>query len=405
MINFDILTDEQQSLVKDCYDWFYNENSLVFEFAGGPGTGKSFVLDYIINYLGIDREQIAPMAYTGAAAVNMRTKGLLNAGTIHSWIYHTTVSQKHDKSGKVIIDEYFNRPKETLDFVPKICLKNIKLIIIDEAYMVPIELKKDIERFGIKIIACGDWNQLPPINSQPAYLTSPDVRLLTKIMRQKENSFIVKLAYDVLQGFPISNGYYGDALVINEDELTDQMPLSSDIVICSKNSTREYYNNKIRELYGFTGKLPQYGERIICRSNNKYEVIDNINLANGLIGSVTNFPDVSGFDGKTFKLNFKPDLLSKSFDTKASYKYFTAPYQQRDALRNDKYLQGEKFEFGYCITAHLSQGSQFDKVIVIDEPMMGNINERLAYVAITRAKKQLIYVKRNRNKWRNNYAY
>lgn len=400
MISLDILTDEQQSLVKDCYNWFYNENSLVFEYAGGPGSGKSFVLDYIIEYLGINREQIAPMAYTGAAAVNLRTKGLLNAGTIHSWIYHASMSQKHDKQGNIIMDDYFNRPKETLDFVPKLTLKNIKLIIIDEAYMVPIEMKQDIERFGIKIIACGDWNQLPPINSQPAYLTSPDVRLLTKVMRQAENSFIVKLAYATLHGQTISNGYYGDVLVINEDELTDQMIRSSDIVICSKNSTREYYNNKIRELFGYSGKTPQYGERVICRSNNKYEIVDNINLANGLIGTVVNFPDVSGFDGSTFRLLFKPDLLDVPFDIKASYKYFTAPYQQRDILRNDKYLEGEKFEFGYCITAHLSQGSQFDNVIVIDEPMMGNINNRLAYVAITRARKRLIYVKRNKYKRR-----
>lgn len=402
MLSLNILTEEQQSLVKDCYNWFYYENSLVFEYAGGPGSGKSYVLNFIIKYLHIDRDQIAPMAYTGAAAVNMRTKGLLNAGTIHSWIYHTSVSQKHDKQGNVIIDDYFNRPIETLDFVPRVTLKNIKLIIIDEAYMVPIEMKKDIEKFGIKIIACGDWNQLPPINSQPAYLTSPDVRLLTKVMRQAEDSFIVKLAYATLHGKTISNGYYGDVLVINEDELTDQMIRSSDIVICSKNSTREYYNNKIRELFGFSGKTPQYGERVICRSNNKSEVVDNINLANGLIGTVVNFPDVSGFDGKTFRLLFKPDLVDIPFDIRASYKYFSAPYQQRDILRNDKYLEGEKFEFGYCITAHLSQGSQFDNVIVIDEPMMGNINNRLAYVAITRARKKLIYVKRN-NKFKRRF--
>lgn len=397
-MNFSILTEEQQSLVQDCYNWFYNDTDLVFEFAGGPGTGKSFVLDFIIKYLGINRNNIAPMAYTGAAAVNMRTKGLLNAGTIHSWIYHTNISPRIDKSGNYIMDEYFNRPKEGLDFIPKVELEDIKLIIIDEAYMVPFEMKKDVEKFGIKIIACGDWNQLPPINSKPAYLTNRNVHLLTKTMRQAENSNIVKLAYYVLNGFPISNGYYGDVLVINEDELTDQMIMSSDVVICSKNSTREYYNNKIRELYGFHNKLPEYGERIICRSNNKYEVVEGINLANGLIGTVTNFPDVSGFDGKTFSMSFKPDLLSSSFNIKASYKYFIASHQQKEALKYDKYLEGEKFEFGYCITSHLSQGSQFDNVIVIEEPMMGNINNRLSYVAITRAKKQLIYVKKSYKK-------
>lgn len=398
-MNFDILTDEQQSLIEDCYNWFYYGNELVFEFAGGPGTGKSFVLDFIINYLGINRDRIAPMAYTGAAAVNMRTKGLLNAGTIHSWIYHTCVAPKTDKSGNYIIDEYFNRPKEGLDFIPKVELQNIELIIIDEAYMVPFELKKDIEAFGIKIIACGDWNQLPPINSKPAYLTDRNIHLLTKTMRQAENSNIVKLAYNVLNGYPISNGYYGDVLVIDEEELTDQMILSSDVVICSKNLTREYYNNKIRKIYGYCNKLPEYGERVICRSNNKYEVVDDINLANGLIGTVTNFPDVSGFDGKTFELSFKPDLLSNSFNIKASYKYFIAPHQQKEKLKYDKYLEGEKFEFGYCITSHLSQGSQFDSVIVVEEPMMGNINNRLSYVAITRAKKRLIYVKKSFKKF------
>lgn len=397
-MNFNILTDEQQSLVKDCYNWFYNSNDLVFEFAGGPGTGKSFVLDFIINYLGINRNNIAPMAYTGAAAVNMRTKGLLNAGTIHSWIYHTNISPKIDKSGNYIMDDYFNRPKEGLDFIPKVKLKDIKLIIIDEAYMVPFEMKKDIEKFGIKIIACGDWNQLPPINSTPAYLNNKNINLLTKVMRQAENSNIVKLAYSVLNGYPISNGYYGDVLVINEDELTDQMIISSDVVICSKNNTREYYNNKIRSIYGFHNKLPEYGERVICRSNNKYEVVEDINLANGLIGTVVNFPDVSGFDGKTFSLSFLPDLLNTPFDIRASYKYFIAPYQQKEAIKNDKYLEGEKFEFGYCITSHLSQGSQFDNAIVIEEPMIGNINNRLSYVAITRARKRLIYVKKSYKK-------
>jgi exodeoxyribonuclease-5 len=395
----DRLTDEQQSLVKDCYHWFYNSDDLVFEYAGGPGTGKSYVLDFIIEYLKIDRACIAPMAFTGAAAVNMRTKGLLNAGTIHSWIYNTSITQKKDKDGIYVVDEYFNRPKETINFVPKVKLNHIKLIIIDEAYMVPIEMKNDIEKFGIKILACGDWNQLPPVNSMPAYLNDPEkVKLLTKTMRQSEWSSIVKLAYNVLNGFPISNGYYGDVLVINEDELTDQMIMSSDVVICSKNATREFYNNKIRKIYGFNGKTPQYGERVICRSNNKDEIVDGINLANGLIGTVVNYPDVSGFDGKTFKMLFKPDLLDNAFDIKISYKYFTAPYQQKDILKNDRYLEGEKFEFGYAITAHLSQGSQFNNVIVIDEPMFGNINNRLAYVAITRAKRRLIYVKRNKIK-------
>lgn len=59
-----------------------------FEISGGPGTGKTFLINCIIDALGIDRSRIAPMAYTGAAAINMRSKGMYNATTIYSTLYN-----------------------------------------------------------------------------------------------------------------------------------------------------------------------------------------------------------------------------------------------------------------------------------------------------------------------------
>lgn len=399
MIN---LTIEQQMIIDDAKLWYYHfnqylekypdANEQVFQFEGGPGTGKSFVLNFILQSLDIPRNMIAPMAYTGTAAVNMRLKGLHNASTIHSWIYKAVSGTKKDKDGNTIINSYFDRPLESLEFQSK-PLKGIKLMIIDEAWTVPLSMKYDIEKNGIKIIACGDRRQLPPINDAPAYLTNGKIHYLTQIMRQEENSSIVKLAYAALNNININYGYYGDALVIDEKDLTDDMIRSSDIIICNKNSTRDFYNKKVRKLYGFNTDLPSYGERVICRNNNKNISIEGINLANGLIGSVVNFPDPSGFDGKTFKLNFQPDVLGSAFNVSCSYKYFKAPYKEREILKKSKYDVGEKFEYAYAITTYLSQGSQFNNVIFIDE-WLGDQTTALRYVAITRAVKRLIIVRK-----------
>ena len=48
-------------------------------------------MNEIISRLGLDMSQVAPMAYTGAAAIVMRTKGLFNARTIHSWLYEPKI--------------------------------------------------------------------------------------------------------------------------------------------------------------------------------------------------------------------------------------------------------------------------------------------------------------------------
>ena len=68
------LTDKQQKIVDDAVDWYYNSSEQIFQFAGNPGTGKSVVMDAIIKAIGIPEDRVAPMAYIGAAAINMRLK-------------------------------------------------------------------------------------------------------------------------------------------------------------------------------------------------------------------------------------------------------------------------------------------------------------------------------------------
>lgn len=381
------LNSQQEDLVNKAIDWFYNSSEQVFQYSGAAGTGKSVVMNEIIQRLGLTIYDVAPMSYIGAAAIIMRLKGLVNAKTIHSWLYEPKWVPSE------VYDTYLNKPKMKLVFVPK-DLGSKQLICIDEAGCVPNTLKHEIESRGIKILACGDLNQLPPVGDDPAYLYKGKVHYLTQIMRQNENSAIIILAHKLLQGEKLQRGIYGDVYVEYEDELSNFVLKNSDVFICGKNNTREEYNKYIRNnLYGLYGDLPHYGEPVVCRKNNWQLQVDDINLANGLMGKVMNEPDVSTFDGKTFKMTFKPNIMNSSFKLlDCDYKYFISNNDDRKILKNNRYSKGEKFEFSYAITTHISQGAQFAHGIYLQEYLNPAINNNLNYTGITRFSNTCIYL-------------
>ena len=396
------LNEEQMFIVEKAVNWYYNGTNQVFEFDGLPGTGKSVTLMEIVRALDLDPlTDIAAMSFIGSASLVMRMKGLVNAKTAHSWIFNVVSEPLKDENGKVIMDDLMNCPIMKPKFIPVDYLDpNIKLIIIDEAYSMPRSLRPIIEKFGIKILATGDKNQLPPVQDEPAFLYDPNIYHLTKCMRQIGRDDIIQIANRVNQALPLANGYYGNSLVINKQDLTDEMLLWADAVICCKNKTRDAINRRIRQIKGYTSELPQYGEKVVCRNNNWLESIslDNgyiINLCNGLIGTVVNNPDISSFDGKLFSIDFQPDLLPQAVfhNSRCNYKYMISDYDNRQKIKINKWELGNKFEFAYAITAHIAQGSQFHKVVYIEEPMFPQIQTALNLVGASRADDKLIYVK------------
>lgn len=293
------------------------------------------------------------------------------------------------------MDPYFNKPKVTTKFVKREFLEGVKLILIDEASMTPKSMIKDIESFGIKIIACGDLNQLPPVADDPGYLVDGKVHFLTDIMRQGENSGIIYLADRAIKGLPIHYGTYNNAVVIDEDMLTDDFLVQSPIILTCKNATREIINSYLRDLRGIRSKLPVHGEPVICRKNNWSIECDGINLVNGLRGTVENFPDVSsrGSERNIFKIDLRQGRLLFR-DVKCDYDYFNADYDDKNRLRNSPYSPGNKIELAYAITTHLSQGSQYYSGIFIEEWLRKDIMPNLIYTGITRFSDYMIYVKR-----------
>lgn len=394
-----VFTDEQEKVINEGVNWFKNSSEQTFEICGEAGTGKSVVLNEIVNRLQLSQFEYLPMAYTGQASIVMRLKGFPHSRSIHSSLYEYMESFK---SYDIRANTQFNSPmkEKTFRLKPKDALNNIKLLVLDEGYQIPLQMRKDIESFGIKCLVGGDDGQLPPVYGDPAYFTGYGVHRLTQLMRQAEGSPIIYIARRARRGLPIHCGIYGyNALVIEDRDLTPQLLQLANATICGTNVTRDIINRYVREdILGIHSDLPVYGDRMICRNNNWGIERDGISLANGLVGTVVNSPDVSGFDGKTFKIDFVPDLCNSVFDgLQVDYEYYKAPYTRRKDIKFSKFNRGEDFEFAYALTTHLTQGAEFPNGIYIEEFLRPNIQNQLNYTGATRFKQFLVYVKKSRN--------
>lgn len=382
-------TEGQKDAIRKAKSWYKKRDKQVFEISGAAGTGKTTVIYKLVSELGLLEQDVLFCAYIGKATLNMRTKGI-NAKTIHSSMYDLVdLRPKMDSNGNIIDNstKLIFKKKESLG-------PNIKLIYIDEGSTVDTKMREDILSFGIPVIVTGDLDQLPPVFGKSGFLQNPDVTLW-EIMRQKRDDPIIYISYLARKGKPIPYGKYGKrCFVISPDQVTDKMLLLSDAVICGKNKTRESLNYKIRrDILGNESMLPVAGDKLICRKNNWGQTIDGISLINGLSGVCLNSVDLKSFNGKSFRMDFQPDFMGGSYfrDIEIDYDFLSSPCgSDKQTSRFD----GNKFEYGYAITTHLAQGSQYDKVLFYNE-IMGNrdMQRRQLYTGVTRAKDMLILVK------------
>ena len=402
-----MLNEGQQKCLEKLIDWWesYDGTKKVFEIIGAAGTGKSFIIKYLIESLeDITMDNVLFVAFVGKAAIQMTRSGV-NACTIHSAIYYPVEVSARDENGKVIKKE--GRELKKLVFKKRDNLDpSIKLIVVDEAAMVDKKLAQDLLSYKIPIIALGDKHQLPPIFGDSAFLNHPDFEL-TEIMRQKAGSSILGLAQEIINSkyiYLTPKTVDENLCIIRKKDFFeaggDKSLLKADVVICGKNSTRDELNKLIRRLYldkmGYdVDHVPELiiGEKIICRKNNWFAQVENINLINGLIGYVTDI-DHESLTSETVKINFKPDFIKSEFcDLKLNLKYFLGNMQVKNLIKNSSFDRGELFELGYAITCHLSQGSQYKKVIVFCERLGDNeYFKKWLYTAVTRASEKLIVV-------------
>ncbi len=399
-------TADQIEADKLISDWFLNSERQVFVLAGYAGTGKTTLLKHTVTETLnlVPDESAAFVTPTGKAATVLIRKGI-PATTLHRLIYQSiSEEQEIELNGKKIkIEKLTFRRRESID-------KSIKLIVLDEASMVSDSVLWDLMEYGVKLLLCGDNAQLPPVEGFNTYLKNPDYTLKT-IVRQERDNPIILLSEMAREGKYIPYGKYGNcASVLSKrlfsGERRKNYLLKADQIICGINRTRIALNEEIRALYG-RGNLPESGDKLICTINNWEQYIDGeyrFNLVNGIIGTAYD-PFYDNSTGIGF-MQFKPDFLdglcpeAVPFDTgiftDGRYRYKHGDYFEKFDENGEPTgaFTLNRFEYGYCISCHKAQGSEFDNVVVFDESYAFKEDKsRWLYTAITRARKKLIILR------------
>lgn len=370
---------------------------------GLAGTGKTTVMAYLVRALREKGINVAVIAPTGKAASVLRSKGVAGARTIHGFAYNFDGVEENEHTGKE--KPLFER-KLGLDNKPDV-------LFVDESSMVNREMEQDLKRFRVPIVFFGDHGQLPPIGDDPKVLENARWKL-EQIMRQAEGSSILKFAYYLrsLQGhIPAAYHVAREDLRVCSPGLNGAMEeIAAEYnsrfgtsrfdgyqAIVGTNETRFDLNRYIRKTIGWdqAGDICE-GERIIIvRTNYQHGVY------NGEQYIIDSICDVHEFN-RCVSVNLRPlgakpsVRIHDEFQIEGSGWRMNVPIYlptlfREPVMRDQMDPQIVFAQHGYAITAHKSQGSEWDDVAVVDQPIPWREPQRWRYTAATRARKTLVY--------------
>ncbi|PHR57026.1 MAG: ATP-binding protein [Robiginitomaculum sp.] len=363
---------QQANALEKVAEWHKRADKQVFRVFGYAGTGKTTLAKHFASEIG---GKVLFAAYTGKAAIVMRKNGCRGASTIHSMIYETI---QNEVTGEVSFELAENGP-----------IKTAELIIIDECSMVDKEIGEDLLSFGVPILVLGDPAQLPPVKGGGYFTEHEPDCMLTEIHRQAEGNPIIKLATDVREGNILEYGRYDECHVIRKADISSEAVLAADQVLVGKNITRSLYNIRLRELLGYEGKFPVEGDRLVCLRNDHKNKIFNGGLFN-VVSVKTHMRTVHpGFI--TMMVASEDFPYRKDVEVRVKEEFFTGNIGNVDWRE----LKGSQhFDFGYALTVHKSQGSQWENIVLFDESRAFREDwQRWLYTGITRASETITIVR------------
>ena len=435
------LTDEQNAAITHFVEWYREgrrtsfRNRPVFKLSGPAGAGKSTIAEYALRAVGLDYSDVINVAYTGKATMVMKSKGLRNARTIHSAIYIPTddvgeqlkemrsrLLKLRGTLGSLGPEERTAAEQEIEKLVtdskalqassddgvqwvvnPGSVVAGAPLVVCDEASMVGGQIQRDLESFGTPILYLGDQAQLEPIDDscdsvffdrsgQPL----PVDFALTQIHRQAEGSPIIRYSRAIRENSRSEIDFFGK---LDGDGALIRLPRSrismdhfakAEQVLCGRNDTRHHFNRLIREHLGRSSPYPEPGDKLVFLKNSK-----DHDIVNGMMAIVTseyrNYNDRS----KTFEVDV--DLEDgRAMTVSLLVGYFQDPGNQDILYEAPGWSRKKNLhaDYGYCLSCHKSQGSQWHSGIIIEEPL-GRTDEkrrRWRYTAVTRFAKNVIIV-------------
>lgn len=404
---------EQDAALSAVADWMQSDQQL-FRLFGYAGTGKTTLARHFAE--GVEGSVLFG-AYTGKAAYVLRQKGCPGASTIHSMIYHSKDRARshilemerelaelmHELSAEGATESEIARHPNVVNLQAKLeeertsnarpmftlnkesAVKDAKLVVIDECSMVDGQMGQDLLSFGAKVLVLGDPAQLPPVGGAGFFTegVEPDV-MLQDIHRQAADNPIIAMATRVRAGEPLELGTYGSSSVIDRKDIRQDDVMNSDQVLVGRNKTRRASNVKLRSLLGFEQPHPMYDDKLVCLRNN-----NDLGLLNGGLWRIE---DIGFHDDWRIHMTVRPeDGGSAQLDVEAHMHYFNG---NEDKLAWYEKKEAQEFDYGYALTVHKSQGSQWNNVMVFDESwVFKKDRHRWLYTGITRAAERVTVVR------------
>lgn len=379
---------EDQEKALDFVDEFMKSNTKKSMVIGGcAGSGKSSIIPFIIDkYRSAHSFEIAydveVCAYTGKAVMVLKRKGIVDAKTLHSFLYRPVV--KIDEEGNKIITYEKKHPFE---------FNSIKLLVVDEASMVNKVMYDFISSLPFKTIYIGDHFQLPPIDDNFNIMLNPDFKM-EKVLRQNEDNPIIQLAEMARNGQRIPLGRYGSSK--NTMSLSYEDLMKCDQVLTWTNAAKDKINETIRMMKKYDKVNPHKDDKMVVKVN-----APQYNLFNGQIVYIMNDPkkskngawNVELCDELVYNDPVAMAMLDEYTKVKAS---IHLSKEEIDAYRstfikNRKNKYQVHLDWGYALTVHSAQGSSWGNVGIILEKRLYHIKDayRWLYTAITRAENEV----------------
>ena len=397
------LEDEQREAVRSAV------SSGVAVITGGPGTGKTTIINVIINFFEALGEVALLAAPTGRAAKRITESTGYKAQTIHRLL--SFMGAPSDEGGEKQVLKFMKNEDNPLE---------CDAVIVDEASMIDNYLLYSLLKAitpGTRLILVGDTDQLPSVgagNVLHDIISSGcfPVTILNRIFRQSEESAIITNAHKIKKGEQIEiSNKNNDFFFIPRDNvnsisnelrelLTKNLPgyLGVDMneiqVLTPMRKQAlgvEELNKKLQSFINPAGpgKREKEHNGVIFREGDKVmQIKNNYKLEwrtiptkeNGFI-SDEGVGVFNGDMGIISEINDFDEVITVEFDDGRIAEY--------------SYKELDEIEHSFAITIHKSQGSEYPAVII---PLLTNssrlFNRNLIYTAVTRAKRMVVIVGR-----------
>ena len=290
-----------------------------------------------------------------------------------------------------------------------------RVVVVDEVSMLPKPMWDLLMRHDVYVLATGDPGQLPPVDkdSDNHVLDTPHV-FLDEIMRQAQDSEIIRLSMWIREGKPLAQFPCANEQVqiFTQNQVVSGMYEWADQILCATNAKRNSINQFVRQQKGY-GIEPEIGDKVISLHNHWEHLSASCTwaLTNGTIGTL------QAYNNELVKV---PRYISEepvdimmatlSLEDGDLFNYVGIDYKglktgepaltprQAYQWRKSKTIYYEvpyDFAYAYAITCHKAQGSEWDKVLVMEEgfPFDKEEHKRWLYTAATRAKEKLVIVR------------